>query len=248
MDTGTMVVGFRLGHDVRRWSGTVLVTESGVTHRGSGPYGAPVRATHARAPVSTREEHPLPSQIAWLRKEYARYRRDGYLRPLIPPACVRLPVAEVPLHPEPWGEHAPRPSAPLLEAFIDARPADPEGPEGLGGPQGLEAAVGTFYRALGLPARPPRQLRRPGEPALPPRAATVLRALATGKPVVFPPRRGIGYTFTPRTAVIEIGDRRVHLDHQGALELQAALTAWLVHTRRTAQGPPPAVGPEEDHS
>ncbi|MFI5617784.1 hypothetical protein [Streptomyces sp. NPDC051567] len=231
--SGTVAVGFRLGSEERGRQVTVLVTQSAVSHRGASTGGRRFRATHAEAAVS--EVAPIPVQIKWLRKQHADYLGQGYSA-LTPPACVRLRVTEAPLHPRPWGVRSPRPDLGLLEAFNAAPvPARPRGD--------LEEAIRTFYRTLGMPVRPerPRQFPPGSRPPLPPRAEAVYQALGAqpAKPLVFPVRRHIGYTLTPGTVTLRVHHQVADLDHQGAVELQAALTAWLRHhqQRRPAPGP-----------
>lgn len=129
----TTVVGFRLGRDDQARQVTVIVTEAGVLHRSHGAYGAPSRLSKPNPPVV--KENPVHRQILQLRATYAEYARKGYIREIIPPACVRLETTEYPLHATPFGPHAPDCHPELLAEFTAAAP---------GAPRSLEEAIHDF--------------------------------------------------------------------------------------------------------
>ncbi|GAA0289093.1 hypothetical protein GCM10010302_29270 [Streptomyces polychromogenes] len=218
---GTMVVGFRLGWDRKGRQATVLLTQAGVLHHSTGLLGLAVRPTRPHAPAGP-DPHPVPRQAATLRKLYADLHHQGYTRELIPPACVRLETEEHPLHPRPYGEHAPPPHPELIADFTGAAPA---------GPGTLEDALAAFYTAVGLTPRPRTAL--PGGPAgVPPAVREALRGLAEGRTLASRPRRGAGWTVTGAGVRLSVGHVGEDLTHREVAELQAALTAWLRHRRR----------------
>ncbi|KIF02741.1 hypothetical protein PL81_28195, partial [Streptomyces sp. RSD-27] len=167
---------------------------------------------------------------ATLRKLYAELLHQGYTRTLIAPACVRLDTGERPLHPRPWGEHAPKAHPELIAEFTGAAPA---------GPGSLEDALTAFYRAIGLTAR--SGSTAPPEPAavptgVPPAVREALRCLAEGRTLVSRPRRGAGWTVSGAGVRLNVGPAGEDLSHREVAELQAALTAWLRHQRRPGAG------------
>ncbi|EFL13031.1 predicted protein [Streptomyces sp. C] len=120
---GTTVVGFRLGWDRKGRQATVVLTQAGVLHHGSGLLGMAPRPARPQAPAAP-DPHPVPRQAATLRRVYAGLVHQGYGRELIPPVCIRLDTDERPLHPRPWGENAPR-AHPELIPLSRSRPLRP---------------------------------------------------------------------------------------------------------------------------
>ncbi|MET8981440.1 hypothetical protein ABZX85_38175 [Streptomyces sp. NPDC004539] len=219
----TLVVGFRLGNDTTSWQVTVLVTESGVLHRGYGMYGKPPRlskpqpsrALDSRVLLAARE-HPLTRPIVDLRKYHAGYLKKGYSRTLIPPAVVRLDVEErPPLSKVPHHE--------LFEAFTGAAPNTP---------QPLDTAIGAFRTALGLPTRPANVSSAPRPQPLPPRVEAMLRALEHGSSISAPHGLPVGWTVTGEEVRLHVGRTGATLDRRAVIELQAALSAWLRFTEK----------------
>ncbi|MFF4578786.1 hypothetical protein [Streptomyces sp. NPDC001389] len=231
---GTTVVGFRLGWDRKGRQTTVVLTEAGVLHHSSGLLGLVPRPTRPHAPVGA-DPHPVPRQAATLRKLYAELLHQGYTRTLIAPACVRLDTGERPLHPRPWGEHAPKAHPELVAEFTGAAPA---------GPGSLEDALAAFYQAIGLTARsgstaspgPAAGVASAAPRGVPPAVREALRCLAEGRTLVSRPRRGAGWTVTGAGVRLNVGPAGEDLSHREVAELQAALTAWLRHQRRPGAG------------
>ncbi|MET9852186.1 hypothetical protein ABZY57_04440 [Streptomyces sp. NPDC006450] len=227
----TMVVGFRLGKAATSRQVTVLFTESGVLHRSHGVYGQPPKLDAPKLPL--RYLHPglpwiqgeqvLTGPISALRGHHATALKNGYDEVLIPPACVRLDVAERPLPPR----EDPRAPAhlELTEAFLGSAPhiAQP-----------LDRAVDAFRTALGLPVRMRDVTWRPRQTPVPPRIEAMLRTLAHGSEITSPGRAPVGWNVRPEAVTLRAGRTAQSLDRQDVLELQAALTAWL----RLTQPPP----------
>ncbi|MFF5705300.1 hypothetical protein ACFY7H_22780 [Streptomyces sp. NPDC012794] len=222
---GTVAVGFRLGWDRKGRQATVVLTRAGVLHHSSGLLGLPPRPSRPQAPAAP-DPHPVPRQAATLRRVYAGLVHQGYGRELIPPVCVRLDTDEHPLHPRPWGEHAPRAHPELIAEFTGAAPA---------GPGTLDDALSTFYAAIGLVPRP-RTALPPGPAGIPPAVRQALTTLADGHTLASRPRRGAGWTVTGAGVRLHAGAVGEDLTHREVAELQAALTAWLRHQRRPGTG------------
>ncbi|MEU3405140.1 hypothetical protein ABZ766_14540 [Streptomyces sp. NPDC006670] len=229
---GTVVVGFRLGWDAKGRQATVVLTRAGVLHHSMGLLGLAVRPARPHAPAG-RDPHPVPRQAATLRRLYADLRHQGYTRELIPPACVRLDTDEHPLHPRPWGEHAPPAHPELIAEFTGAAPS---------GPGSLEDALSAFHAAIGLTPRPATPAPRPESAAaaarsgVPPAVREGLRTLAAGRPLASRPGRGAGWTVTGTGVRLRVGRTGEDLTPGEVAELQAALTAWLRHQRRPGAG------------
>ncbi|GLX21479.1 hypothetical protein [Streptomyces lavendulae] len=224
---GTTVVGFRLGWDRKGRQATVVLTQAGVLHHGSGLLGMSPRPARPQAPTAP-DPHPVPRQAATLRRVYAGLVQQGYGRELIPPVCVRLDTDERPLHPRPWGEHAPRAHPELIAEFTGAAPS---------GPGTLDDALTAFYAAIGLTPRtrttaPPP----PGPAAVPPAVRRALGALAEGRTLASRPGRGTGWSVTGAGVRLHAGPGGEDLTHREVAELQAALTAWLRHQRGPGTG------------
>ncbi|RKT02552.1 hypothetical protein BX286_0460 [Streptomyces sp. 3211.6] len=229
---GTVVVGFRLGWDAKGRQATVVLTRAGVLHHSMGLLGLAVRPARPHAPAA-RDPHPVPRQAATLRRLYADLLHQGYTQELIPPACVRLDTDEHPLHPRPWGEHAPPAHPGLIAEFTGAAPS---------GPGSLEDALAEFYTAIGLTTRPKTPAPRPETavavppPGVPPAVREGLRSLAEGRPLASRPGRGAGWTVTGTAVRLRVGRAGEDLTPGEVAELQAALTAWLRHQRRPGAG------------
>ncbi|MEV7416600.1 hypothetical protein [Streptomyces sp. NPDC089919] len=214
----TTVIGFRLGWDAKGRQATVLLTQGGVLHQSSGQLGLAPRPTRPHAPAAP-DPHPVPRQAATLRKLYAELIHRGYTRELIAPACVRLDVDEHPLHPRPYGDHAPRAHPELIRDFTGAAPA---------GHGSLEEALTDFYTAIGLAPRP--RAARPG--GAPPAVREGQRALAEGRALTGRLRRGAGWTVTATGVRLHVGPAGENLTPREVADLQAALSAWLRHQRQ----------------
>ncbi|MFE5767011.1 hypothetical protein ACFQ7O_01390 [Streptomyces sp. NPDC056485] len=219
---GTMVVGFRLGWDAKGRQATLVLTEAGVLHQCTGLLGMAPRPAKPHAPVAP-DPHPVPRQAARLRKAYAALTGRGYIRQLIPPACVRLDTDEHLLHSHPYGPHAPRPHPELIEEFTGAAPSRPGS---------LEDALAAFYTAIGIAPRP-RTPFPPGAGAVPQRVREALHTLTGGQALTSAPRRGPGWTVTAAEVRLHTDTANTALDPREVAELQAALTAWLRHQQRT---------------
>ncbi|MEU6481038.1 hypothetical protein ABZ858_30005 [Streptomyces sp. NPDC047017] len=215
----TTVVGFRLGSDSQGRQVTAVLTQAGVLHRCNGPMGAAPKPTRKPSVPTPGDPHPVPRQAARLRKIHAELTEKGYGRVLVPPACVRLEVAEHPLHAHPYGPNAPAAHPELLEEFIGLAPS---------AARDLDEALHDFYVAIGLPTRPKHLIRAGRTPtALPSRVSGALRVLARGSAVTSPKRRSIGWRVTADDVRLHAGAGGVALSHDEVAGLQAALTAWL---------------------
>ncbi len=175
---GTMVVGFRLGSDVRGRQATLVLTQAGVLHHSTGVLGMTPRPAKPHASIAP-DPHPVPRQAAELRKVYAALLARGYTRELIAPACVPLETDEHPPHEKPYGPHAPRPHPELIADFTGAAPA---------GPGSLEDALATFYTAIGLTPRP-RTPFPPGTGRVPARAGSTAHPGRGRSPDLWPATR-----------------------------------------------------------
>ncbi|MFF3432214.1 hypothetical protein [Streptomyces sp. NPDC002602] len=224
----TLVVGFRLGNDTAGRQVTVLVTETGVTHRAQGLYGKLARVSRPEPSVVLTTtnpcfagENPLARPIADLREQHASYTRKGFTRALIPPAAVRQDVDEQPLK-------ALAPHRELIQAFLGTAPNTP---------QPLDEAIREFRGALGLPTRPTNVTRVPRDRPIPPRVEAMLRTLAHGSPITSPPRLPVGWTVTGQGVRLHVGQAGEVLDRQAVVELQTALSAWLHFTKKPGKAP-----------
>ncbi|MFJ6794971.1 hypothetical protein [Streptomyces sp. NPDC091268] len=232
----TLVVGFRLGNEESGRQLTVLLTEAGVLHRSHGAYGQrprldpprpPLRYLHPASPW-LQGEHLLTAPISALREQYAVTTKRGYKEVLIPPACVRLAVAEHPLPPREQ-PHGARRHPELTEAFIDEAPRTPSQ---------LDVAVDEFRTELGLPVRLRNVEWRARQGPVPPRIEAMLRTLAHGAPITSPDRQTVGWRVIPERVTLRVGRAAESLDRRAVVELQAALTAWLRLTQPPAPKPP----------
>ncbi|AZM87331.1 hypothetical protein [Streptomyces sp. W1SF4] len=221
---GTTVVGFRLGWDRKGRQATVVLTQAGILHHGSGLLGMPQRPARPQAPAAA-DPHPVPRQAATLRRVYAGLVHQGYGRELIPPVCVRLDTDERPLHPR--GEHAPRAHPELIAEFTGAAPC---------GPGTLDDALTAFYTAIGLTPPAPAATPPPGPGGVPPAVRRALGALAEGRTLASRPGRGTGWSVTGAGVRLHAGPGGADLTHREVAELQAALTAWLRHQRGPGAG------------
>ncbi|WP_405982695.1 hypothetical protein [Streptomyces sp. NBC_00158] len=224
---GTTVVGFRLGWDRKGRQATVVLTQAGVLHHSSGLLGLAPRPARPQAPAGP-DPHPVPRQAATLRRVYAGLVHQGYGRELIPPSCVRLDTDERPLHPRPWGEHAPRAHPELIAEFTGAAPS---------GPGTLDEALTAFYAEIGLLPRARTAALPPAPPgAVPPAVRRALGALAEGRTLASRPGRAAGWSVTGTGVRLHAGPAGEQLSHREVAELQAALTAWLRHHRGPGTG------------
>lgn len=228
-----IVLGFRLGRAVAGRQTTVLITQSGVLHRSHGVYGQPPKLDPPKMPLRylhpdlpwMKGEHILTGPIRALRDHHANAMEKGYTQVLIAPACVRLDVEEYPMPPAERPRDA-RPHLELTEAFVGTAPGTAPGTA-----WPLDTAVDEFRTALGLPVRQRNVTWRPRPTPVPPRIAAMLHTLAHGAPITSPERLPVGWTVTPQSVTLRVGRTAEPLDRQTAIELQAALTAWLRHTQ-----------------
>ncbi|MET9431283.1 MULTISPECIES: hypothetical protein [unclassified Streptomyces] len=149
-----------------------------------------------------------------MRKLREDHIRKGASRELIPPASVTVELDESDAGPDE-----------LIKAFIEVTPVRP---------YRLEEAVRDFYRAIGAPVPPlPHERRRTaqawsvGARRRPnPRADQLLRLLARGN-LVTHTRRSAGFTVSAQAVRLHIHGASADMDYADAVELHAALDAWL---------------------
>ncbi|WP_424216457.1 hypothetical protein ACN20G_30445 (plasmid) [Streptomyces sp. BI20] len=235
----TMLVGFRLGSDTRGRQVTVLLSGSGVLYRAAGAYGEPpvlARPEVARGargsgalPAHGPAGHPVGALTGRLRAAHAEYTAEGFGRALIPPATVEVDVDEGPLT---GPDRGPLPHRALLEGFVGLAPGT-----GGGSAADLDRAIRAFRGALGLPAvEEPRGARAPRPPVSPAVRELIVRLARSRAITPGAARPPVPWTVTREAVRFHPHARDAGLDRASALELHAALTAWL---HATAPPAPP---------